>query len=496
MARRLLRLAQHAMPIAMTSRTTPLILPRRVAAAVAFLLALPAVGRGQSEPAPQPLPADPVLSQLIEQSLAARPELKQAEATVTAERERVPQAGALPDPTLSLGIQNDGFRGIQIGKMETSFWQVMVSQGLPWPGKRGLREDVARLSADEAGTATARLRLGTEADVRRAYLDLLVVRERLALLDDLERIWQRSIGTARARYESGDAAQSDVMRAQLELNRLQQRRWSMKADEAARLQALNRLRGHPLDEPIPSGAAVRDLPLPALPDLAAAVADAEARSPELAGAKLASSQAEAVTRLARRDRYPDLSVQVGIMPRGGLDPMWTAGVSVGLPIWSGRKQSRAVAEGEARASASAQGTEAVGQVLRMRVAERRTALTSLLETIRIYRQGLLVQSQATTESTLAQYRVGKVTFASVLEANAGYLSDQDAHLLASAEAQRIAISSTEVSLDPVGAAGAAGGMGNTSIPGAGAAGGGGMSGGGATAPIAPPAGGGSSSSGM
>lgn len=380
--------------------------------------------------------------------------------------------------------------------METSFWQVMVSQGLPWPGKRGLREDVARLGADEASTATVRLRLGTEADVRRAYLDLLVVRERLALLDDLERIWQRSIGTARARYESGDAAQSDLMRAQLELNRLQQRRWSMKADEAARLQALNRLRGHPLDEPIPSGTAVRDLPLPALPELAAAVADAEARSPELAGAKIASSQAEAVTRLARRDRYPDLSVQVGIMPRGGLDPMWTAGVSVGLPIWSGRKQSRAVAEGEARASASTQGVEAVGQVLRMRVAERRTALASLLETIRIYRQGLLVQSQATTESTLAQYRVGKVTFASVLEANAGYLSDQDAHLLATADVQRIAIASTEVSLDPVGAAGAAGGMGGASIPGAGAAGGGGMAGGGAPAPRAPPAGGGSSSSGM
>ena len=444
------------------------------------------------------LPTDPVLAQLIDQSLTARPELKQAEATVSAERERVPQAGALPDPVLSLAIQNDGFKSIQIGKMETSYYQVMLSQGLPWPGKRGLREDVARLGANEADTVVTRLRLATEADVRRAYLDLLVVRERLALLDDLERIWQRSIGTARARYESGDAAQSDVLRAQLELNRLQQRRWVMKGEEAARLQALNRLRGHPLDEPIGTGAAVRDLPLPTLPELRVAQTDAETRSPELAGARLASSQAEAQTRLARRERYPDLSVQVGIMPRGGLDPMWTAGVSIGLPLWSGRKQSRAVAESEARSSASAQGTEAVAQVLRMRVAERRTALASLLETIRIYRQGLLVQSQATTESTLAQYRVGKVTFASVLEANAGYLFDQEAHLLASADAQRIAIAYAEVSLDPVGAPGAAGGIGTASIPGAGAAGGGGMSGGRASAASAPsaPAGGASSSSGM
>jgi outer membrane protein TolC len=469
-------------------------LARPTAAVVAILLAVRATG---SEPAVDSLslPADPVLAQLIEESVAARPELKQAQATVTAERERVPQVGALPDPVLSLGIQNDGFKGIQVGKMETSFYQVMISQGLPWPGKRGLREDVARLGASQAETNVVRLRLGTEADVRRAYLDLLAVRERLALLDDLERIWQKSLGTVRARYESGEGAQSDVLRAQLELNRLQQRRWSMKAEEAARLQALNRLRGHPLDEPIGSGAAVRELPLPALPDLAAAVADAETRSPELAGARIGNSEAEASTRLARRERYPDLSVQVGVMPRGGLDPMWTAGVSIGLPIWSGRKQSRAVAESEARSSASQEGAEAVAQVLRLRVAERRSALASVLETIRIYRQGLLVQSQATTESTLVQYRVGKVTFASVLEANAGYLGDQEAYLLASVDAQRIAIASAEVSLDPVGAAGAPGGMGGASVPGAGAAGGG-MAAGGASSARAPsaPAAGGSSPS--
>ena len=64
------------------------------------------------------------------------------------------------------------------------------------------------------------------------------------------------------------------------------------------------------------------------------------------------------------------------------------------------------------------------QVLRQRVAERRAALAAQLETVRIFRQGLLVQSQATTESALAQYRVGKVTFASVLDANAGWLSDR------------------------------------------------------------------------
>jgi len=468
-----------------------------VAAAAAVL---PELARAQ-EAGADGLATDPVLRELISESLAARPELKQAEASVRAERERVPQAGALPDPTLTLGIQNDGFGELMIGEMESSYYQIMLSQPLPWPGKRGLREDVAKLAAKGAEADVARLRLSTEAEVRRGYLDLLVVRERLALLDELERVWQRSIGTARARYEAGDGAQSDVMRAQLELLRLQQRRWSLQAEEAARLQALNRLRGRPLDAPIASGTAVRDLPLPAVPPLDAATSDAEARSPELAGARTAARQAEAQTRLARRERYPDLSLQAGIMPRGRLDPMWTAGISVGLPLWSGRKQSRAVAESEARTSASELGAEAILQTLRQRVAERRAALASLLETVQIYRKGLLVQSQATTESALAQYRVGKVTFASVLDANAGYLNDQEAHLLAAADAQRIAIAAAEVSLDPAGGAGGGAGMSGASVPGAGAAGGGtargaGGGGSGGGAPAAAPAAGGSMSGGM
>jgi outer membrane protein TolC len=423
-----------------------------------------------SDAAPPALPTDPVLAELIEQSVAARPELKQAEATVRAERERIPQAGALPDPVLSLGIQNDGFKEIMVGEMDTSFYQVMLSQGIPWPGKRGLRTDVARIAADEAGAALARARLTTEADVRRAYTDLLSARDRLDLLRQLEEIWQTSAGTARARYEAGEGAQSDVLRAQLELNRLRQRRWALEAQERTAVQTLNRLRGRPVDEPISTPASLRKIEIPELRAGEAAIADALARSPELAQARLGAARAERSVALAKRERFPDLGVNAAVMPRGQLEPMWSAGVSIGLPVWSPRKQGRAVAESRARADSSERAAEAIEQVLRLRVAERRTAYTAALETIRILREGLLVQSRATAESTLAQYRVGRVTFASVLEANAGYIADEETFLAAVAEAQRIAIAAAEVSLEPVGFAIAGGG--GAAMPGAGAMGGG------------------------
>ena len=46
----------------------------------------------------------------------------------------------------------------------------------------------------------------------------------------------------------------------------------------------------------------------------------------------------------------------------------------------------------------------------------------------------------------------------MLEANAGYIADEESFLAAVADAQRIAIAAAEVSLDPVGVAGAGGAM--------------------------------------
>ncbi len=203
-----------------------------------------------AEPTARPLPTDSTLAQLIDESLSARPELKKAAAVIDAESERIPQAGSLPDPMLQVGWQNDGFTSLSLGRMENSYVSLMVSQTFPWTGKRGLRRSVAELEVTQARLTVTRLRLSTEAEVRRAYLDLVLVRDRLALLEKLQVIWDRSLGVARARYEAGDGAQSDVLRSQLELNRLKQRRIGLAAEERTRAQDLNRLRAHPLDEPI------------------------------------------------------------------------------------------------------------------------------------------------------------------------------------------------------------------------------------------------------
>lgn len=412
-------------------------------------------------------PADPpVLAGLIEDSLAHRPELLQARSVVEAGRERIPQAGALPDPTLTLGIQNDGFGAIQIGEMETSYWLVMLTQPFYFPGKQALREKVAELEVDASKARLLRLRLTTEADVRRAFVELLLVRERLQLLSTLEGLWEASEKLAKARYASGQAGQSDLLRAQLERIRLRQQRTAFEAIERTRVQELNRLAGRPLDGPIETGLSLSDLPDPMVPGVDEAMADAKARSPELREARATVQRASSSVALARKERLPDFSVSGGVMPRGDLEPMWQLSVGVTLPIWSGSKQNRAVAENVALERGAKAGVETVEQLLRLRTESRIHQLRAALETLHLYREGLLVQAEATTRSTLAGYQVGSLPFASVLEALNAYVEVENGALDAAALAQRFDIAQREVSLEA--SETPSGSMSTGSVPGAGA----------------------------
>jgi outer membrane protein TolC len=128
--------------------------------------------------------------------------------------------------------------------------------------------------------------------------------------------------------------------------------------------------------------------------------------------------------------------------------MWAASVGLTLPIYWWDKGSRAVAEAEQVRTAEQQGVEAVRQLLALRTRERHTALAAVLEALEVYRHGLLVQSDATVRSTLFQYRVGKVPFASVLEVMRGLVTDEGGYLAALAEAERLLIGLREVSLQP------------------------------------------------
>lgn len=409
------------------------------------------LAQGQAPPTVSPQAIDdPIWQELQAEALEKNPDLARGKSLVEAEKERIPQAKALPDPSLSLGIQNDGFKRIEIGRMETSWYQLMVTQPLPWPGKRQVRGDIAALGVDGQDAVLRRTRLGLLSDLRRAYVGLLLVRGQLQLLDDQGLFLQKAEATTKVRYEVGQGSQADLLRAQLERTRLQQTRLGLEAEEHSVRAAINRIRVADPDAPIATTNSLRALSAPDMRLDQAWLDQAEKESPELLQATIDLHQAERRLDLAKLDRKPDFAVSAAIMPRGGLEPMWQVGFSIGLPIFSKQKQQRAVAEQEWRRKAQGSGVETVRILLSQRIRERQAQLASTLATLRIYREGLLVQSEASFQAALAQYEAGQASypFLSVLEALNGWVADQSRQLQTLAQAQALQIAQEEFNLGP------------------------------------------------
>jgi len=411
-----------------------------------------------SQTAPVPITAaslaeDPVLQRLLMEALDQNPDLARSRALAKAEGERVPQAAALPDPSLGIGIQNDGFQRLEVGRMETSYYSITATQPLPWPGKRGLRKEIADLDRRGAEASLQRARRGLEAELKRAYLALLLARGQKQLLEAQELFLQQAQAIARTRYEVGQGTQADLLRAQVERTRLAQTRLSLGAEEHQALASLNHLRMRDTGEAVETTIRLEALVDPPLLSLQAWEAKAQTESPELQAAGLGKTQAERSLDLARLERRPDFAVSAGVMPRGSFEPMWSLGVSITLPLWSRSKQQRAVAEQEWRLKAGSSQIESIQHLLSQRIQERSALLEAALETLKLYREGLLVQSEASFKAALAQYETGRAPFLSALEALRGWIADRSGYLQTQAQAQSLQIALEEMSLGSTSAGG-------------------------------------------
>lgn len=382
---------------------------------------------------------DPQLAALIQDALAANPQLKASRAAIDAERAKVPQAGALPDPMVSLGYQNDGFRKFTYGESGFAFAQLGVSQAFPYPGKRRLRGQIAEAGVAAADAASERVRLDLIADVKRAYFDLLRVRGQRALLDAQANLWDQVARATQSRVEAGTGATADLLRAQLEQTRLKQRSAGLEGRAAALEAELNRLAGHAPGSPIEAAATLDALPLPTAPDATQAANEAIAGSPELSEARHHLVHYQQQVDLARLDLRPDFTVGAALMPQGSLPGMWSVSVGFNIPLWSGRKQKQAVAEARAQAEGEDFRITDLEQRLGSLARARSARLLADLQVARLYEKGLLAQSDAAYQASLSQFATGSASFRQVLEALSDRLKDRSDYLDALAQAHFDAI---------------------------------------------------------
>ena len=384
---------------------------------------------------------------LLAAALMANPRILAARDRIEAARAREHAAGLLPDPVLSIGIQNVPIgreRGevSQVGDLPDMMTMRMagVGQSIPFPGKRSLERRIAHHETESAEARLLAVQREVVREVREMYYSLAFQDRSLEILARNEEVLAGLIRTTDARYVIGFATQPDVLKTRIEMGRLAEEAVLLTEERRATLAQLNSLLDRETDLPVgtaripqrvehaavaATAEAVRftssalsahaaDSPLPSLQALQATALRNNAEL--LALEAMLRAQAARAER-ARKDYLPDFDLSLMYGQRSRRPDMVTATISVPVPWQKGRKHDQLASAADRELSAlEAEHHEQANRV-RARVAELYAGLDGLRAQLGLYVKAILPQSSASLSSATAAVPVGRADFQGLLDAH-------------------------------------------------------------------------------
>jgi cobalt-zinc-cadmium efflux system outer membrane protein len=382
---------------------------------LALLAALPAAGQSKTTQTPKgPAPENVLrLDDLVSEALRANPEIRAAELRVEALRARVPQAKALPDPTVSVGWMG---RPIPFDSPSTdpmAYRGVSAMQTFPFPGKLRLRGQVADRESQAAWWEYEGARRSVVSQVKVAYFEYAYFHKALEIIQNNRILLNRLTKIAETRYEGGKGLQQDVLKGQVELSQLLERITILSEEEQTAVARINTLLNRdpqtPLAPPAPLAQSQLSYTLDELYRLAQANDTGLQRDQ-----RMIERDQDSIS-LARKSYDPDFSVSYMYQQKSDMEDMYGAFVTVNIPIFYKSKQRQEVIEASQNLASERSSRENRQTTVNYLVKEQFIAARQASKLAMLYSQAIVPQSSQTLESSELAYQTGKADFLTMLD---------------------------------------------------------------------------------
>ena len=354
-----------------------------------------------------------MLPELIQGVLARNPELVAARKQWEAATNRITQARSLDDPILSIQLWNvpQPFKATQADN--TIFG---LSQNLPFPGKLGLKGEVASRSADMTEQAVHAKERELVARLKQAYYDLFLMQKTIQIHHEQVELLRQFFEIANTKFRAGKGSQADVLKAQVELSLLQQQLPVLEQRRKTAGAMLNTLLDR--DPSLPLGLAQEPSPLPIDQPLDDLHRLALNDRPELKAAELDVQRSEQSRALAQRQYYPDFNVAFQRFQNYQANDGFGAYVAMSIPFafWTKPKYDAGVQEAAAAVSVAQAQQHTLENLTRFQVDDLLAKLRATDQVATLYRTTILPQAEQSLESARVGYRVGKGSFLDLIDA--------------------------------------------------------------------------------
>ena len=356
-------------------------------------------------------PPAPSVDALVAEALARSPALAAVRSRTAAAREMERPAAALPDPMVEAMVQNADFPNYTIGSEDMSMAGFEVRQPLPYPGKLRSRAAAARAETALREAEAADLERRIAAEVRSLYARIYAVdRERQALSAARELVDLMS-ATAAARYASGQTEQEALVKAQLQVTRLEERLDDLAAERRSRIAELNRWLDRPGGEPLGEVTALPAVTAP--PASLDALAVGGSSRVRMTRAAVATAERRLAT--ARLDVRPDFLPAAGFAYRGALGPVLTLRLGVELPFRKSQRQEPMIRAADAELETARQELRDAEAMIRSEAARIVADWSKADRQIVRYREGILPQTSTALDAARSSYLAGRGDFSTVVE---------------------------------------------------------------------------------
>lgn len=356
----------------------------------------------------------------VRAALAGHPKLSAARQRVSAAIQVIPQSKALPDPTF-----NNTFWPIHDQALQTAAGrmgnQMSVNQMVPFPDKLRAKAVIASREVQIAHAEVDVIAREITESVRLAYYEVWFANRAIEIIADTKVLVDDLTKVAEARYRSG-GSQQDVLRAQLETDRLDDQLTTLRKQKQIAEADLATLMQQPVDliPEVSNDLGVTDAP----EQLESLIALAEQCNPRLRGLAWEIQRDRDKQRLACLQQYPDLNFGVNwglvsddhdvISPVANGHDNLSFTVGTTLPIWRD-KINAGIREAAHRTGSTTRRLQAERDELYGKLRRLIAQADALNEQRDIYENRIIPRTEDTLKLSIADYRGKRADFFSLIE---------------------------------------------------------------------------------
>ena len=348
------------------------------------------------------------------------------------------QVGSLPDPMFLVGLSN---LPLSTDSTPLTGVQFELRQTFPWPGKLALRERAAEHGARAQRHLVAERRNLLRARAWSLLWELAFLEEHRRLANEMVDTLKQFVKVAEATYVSGTGRQQDLIKPQVERYRIEDLLITIERQSKIIKSRINAMRHRPPDAPVDppeissillalagqsagddgkgkEGQTLGNAPF----QLGKFMAFADDHNPLLKAANSRIEAARSMLDLAGKDYFPDITVGLQYRLRwvetmdavGGADFVGLT-VGVNLPVWFATKQGPAESQRASELSAALADARRLQDEIADGIERTLQAIRRDLSQAAIYRDKIIPETRQALESSLADYRAGRLEFISVLD---------------------------------------------------------------------------------